>query len=71
MLRRVAMGESRPRWSPVGAGTGEAASARLDVRAIEWVSWVPLVVLILLAGLWPKVLLAVTDPAVHTLLGAG
>jgi NADH-quinone oxidoreductase subunit M len=71
MLRRVAMGESRPRWSPVGAGTGEAASAWLDVRAIEWVSWVPLVVLILLAGLWPKVLLAVTDPAVHTLLGAG
>jgi NADH-quinone oxidoreductase subunit M len=47
------------------------ASARLDVRAIEWVSWVPLVVLILLAGLWPKVLLAVTEPAVRTLLGAG
>jgi NADH-quinone oxidoreductase subunit M len=71
MLRRVAMGESAPRWSPVGAGTGAVASARLDVRAIEWVSWVPLVVLILLAGLWPKVLLAVTDPAVRTLLGAG
>jgi NADH-quinone oxidoreductase subunit M len=70
MLRRVAMGESRPRWSAVGPGTG-AASARLDVRAIEWVSWVPLVILILLAGLWPKVILAVTDPAVRTLLGAG
>jgi NADH-quinone oxidoreductase subunit M len=71
MLRRVAMGESGPRWSAVGAGTGALASARLDVRAIEWVSWVPLVVLILLAGLWPKVLLAVTEPAVRTLLGAG
>jgi NADH-quinone oxidoreductase subunit M len=70
MLRRVATGESAPRWSPVGAGSA-VASARLDVRAIEWASWVPLVVLILLAGLWPKVLLAVTDPAVRTLLGAG
>ncbi len=62
LVRRVAMGEPEERWR---------ASGLSDVRAIEWVSWVPLVALILLAGLWPKVLLGVTDPAVRTLLGAG
>jgi NADH-quinone oxidoreductase subunit M len=70
MLRRVAMGESGPRWAQPAAGAG-APIALMDVRAIEWASWVPLVLLILLAGLWPRVLLAVTDPAVRALLGAG
>lgn len=62
LVRRVAMGEPEERWR---------ASDLSDVRTIEWVSWVPLVALILLAGLWPKVLLGVTDPAVRTLLGVG
>ncbi|MEU4830743.1 NADH-quinone oxidoreductase subunit M [Streptosporangium sp. NPDC023615] len=41
-----------------------------DVMGHELAAWVPLVVLILLFGLWPKLLLAVTDPVVRTLLGA-
>jgi NADH-quinone oxidoreductase subunit M len=81
MLRRVAMGESGPRWAVGPAGKAETAVAasgqpdarqftpRVDVRAIEWAAWAPLVFLILLAGLWPKVLLGVTDPAVRALLG--
>ncbi|HKA67513.1 MAG TPA: NADH-quinone oxidoreductase subunit M [Actinomycetes bacterium] len=61
MLRRVAMGVSPPRWrDPVLLG---------DVSAIEWASWTPLVVLIVAAGLWPRLLLDVTDPAVQALFG--
>ena len=41
-----------------------------DVRPLEWYAWAPLLVLILVAGLYPKLILAVTDGAVQTLLGA-
>ena len=41
-----------------------------DIRPYEMVAWVPLIVLILLFGLWPKLLLSLTTPAVQTLLGA-
>ncbi|MFC6079723.1 complex I subunit 4 family protein [Sphaerisporangium aureirubrum] len=41
-----------------------------DVTAYELAAWTPLVVLILAFGLWPKALLALTDPAVRALLGA-
>jgi NADH-quinone oxidoreductase subunit M len=40
-----------------------------DVEALEWVAWAPLLALILVAGLYPKLILDVTDPAVQGLLG--
>ncbi|WP_327088018.1 NADH-quinone oxidoreductase subunit M [Nonomuraea sp. NBC_01738] len=40
-----------------------------DIRVYEMAAWVPLVVLILLFGLWPKLLLSLTTPAVQALLG--
>ncbi|MFN2525474.1 MAG: NuoM family protein [Actinomycetota bacterium] len=45
-----------------------------DVQPLEWWAWAPLIVLILAAGLYPKVVLHVTDGAVQNLLtfvGAG
>ncbi|MEV4459997.1 NADH-quinone oxidoreductase subunit M, partial [Microbispora sp. NPDC049633] len=57
-----------------GAGAGDAAGARRrfgDVTAHELAAWLPLVALIVLFGLWPKALLAVTTPAVQALLGPG
>jgi NADH-quinone oxidoreductase subunit M len=57
MLRRVAQGPG-----------GETV---VDVTAREWVAWVPLVVLVFAAGLWPRLVLGVTDGAVRTLLGGG
>jgi len=42
----------------------------LDIRRYELVAWVPLIVLILLFGLWPTLLLSLTTPAVRALLGA-
>jgi NADH-quinone oxidoreductase subunit M len=57
MLRRVAQGgaESRVR----------------DVTGRELVAWVPLLVLVFVAGLWPRVLLGISDDAVRSVLGGG
>jgi NADH-quinone oxidoreductase subunit M len=42
-----------------------------DVRSYEYAAWVPLIVLTLIIGLWPKTLLALTDGPVRALLGGG
>lgn len=64
VVRRVCMG---------GDGEGGLAhgSAPADVRAYEFAAWTPLVVLTVLAGLWPAALLGLTDPAVSQLLRGG
>ncbi|MFF5108289.1 NuoM family protein [Streptosporangium sp. NPDC000509] len=57
--------------SAVTSGTTSAARSRMpDVTGYELAAWVPLIVLILLFGLWPKALLLLTDPVVRTLVGA-
>lgn len=61
VVRRVCMGGPRP--------SGEAAIA--DVQGYEFAAWTPLVALTVLAGLWPAVLLGLTDPAVQQLLAGG
>jgi len=61
MLARVTHGRVSEAWRPIRLA---------DVTAIELTAWVPLVAATLLVGLWPKFLLAITDPAVHLLLGA-
>ncbi len=61
VVRRVCMGGPRP------AGDPELA----DVQAYELAAWTPLVALTVLAGLWPAVLLGLTDPAVQQLLAGG
>ena len=53
----------------VCTGTAPDATAALpDLRRHEYAAFAPLVGLTLLAGLWPAVLLDLTDPAVQTLL---
>ncbi|MET9758589.1 NADH-quinone oxidoreductase subunit M [Streptomyces sp. NPDC006372] len=42
-----------------------------DVRSYEFAAWTPLVALTVVAGLWPKVLLGLSDPAVQQLLAGG
>ncbi|GAA4225402.1 NADH-quinone oxidoreductase subunit M [Streptosporangium album] len=58
-------GGSRPRPAARTGGAGMR-----DAIGYELVTWVPLIALILLFGLWPKTLLLVTDPVVQSLLGA-
>lgn len=59
VVRRVCMGQPP---------TSGATLALADVRAHEFAAWTPLVVLTVLAGLWPALLLGLTDPAVQNLL---
>ncbi|GGP93788.1 complex I subunit 4 family protein [Streptomyces pseudogriseolus] len=60
VVRRVCMGAA-PQDTPAYA----------DVRSYEFAAWTPLVVLTVVAGLWPKALLGLTDPAVQQLLAGG
>ncbi|MFV2119618.1 NADH-quinone oxidoreductase subunit M, partial [Streptomyces sp. Act-28] len=54
-----------------GAGPAAGRPALADVRPYEFAAWTPLAVLTVLAGLWPAVLLGLTDPAVQQLLAGG
>ncbi|MGW2120793.1 complex I subunit 4 family protein [Streptomyces sp. NPDC001758] len=60
MVRRVCMG-----------AVPQDAPALTDVRLREFAAWTPLVVLTVVAGLWPKALLGLTDPAVQQFLSGG
>lgn len=60
VVRRVCMG-------PAARETPSLA----DVRGYEFAAWTPLVVLTVVAGLWPKALLGLTDPAVQQLFAGG
>ncbi|MFC5833703.1 complex I subunit 4 family protein [Nonomuraea insulae] len=86
MLSRVTHGGSRtgtpsvvspihhtPDESPPSATTTlapEPVREIGDIRSHELLAWTPLVILILLFGLWPGLLLSLTTPSVQTLLGA-
>ncbi|MFD7613263.1 NADH-quinone oxidoreductase subunit M [Streptomyces sp. NPDC059828] len=61
VVRRVCMGGTRP--------AGEVQLA--DVQGYEFAAWTPLVALTVIAGLWPAILLGLTDPAVQKLLAGG
>jgi NADH-quinone oxidoreductase subunit M len=60
VVRRVCMG-----------AVPQGAPHLTDVRRYEFAAWTPLVVLTVVAGLWPKALLGLTDPAVQQLLAGG
>ncbi|MGW4307728.1 NADH-quinone oxidoreductase subunit M [Streptomyces californicus] len=61
-----------PATSPTpGAPQAPPAPQLADVQPYEAAAWTPLVALTVLAGLWPAVLLGLTDPAVQKLLSGG
>ena len=60
MLQRVNMGALPERWG---------SSAFRDILTVEWLSWVPLLVLILVLGLVPNIVLNATEQGVNTLIG--
>jgi NADH-quinone oxidoreductase subunit M len=60
-LQRVNMGAVPERFAD-GHGI-------FDVARLEWAAWAPLLLLIAIAGLYPRLVLAVTDGAVERLLG--
>ncbi|KIE23980.1 NADH-quinone oxidoreductase subunit M [Streptomyces sp. MUSC 125] len=60
VVRRICMGAAE-----------REVPALADVHGYEFAAWTPLVTLTVVAGLWPKVLLGLTDPAVQQLLAGG
>ncbi|MGW7043182.1 NADH-quinone oxidoreductase subunit M [Streptomyces avermitilis] len=63
VVRRVCMGA-------VPQESGQI-STLADVQSYEFAAWTPLVALTVVAGLWPRALLGLTDPAVQQLLAGG
>jgi NADH-quinone oxidoreductase subunit M len=59
MLQRVNMGTLPDKW--------EAATFR-DIITVEWVAWVPLLALVVVLGLFPRVIFGMTDDAVRALM---
>ncbi|MEX0706259.1 MAG: hypothetical protein WD041_06520, partial [Nitriliruptoraceae bacterium] len=59
LLQRVNLGEPPERW---------AAEPLDDVMRIEWVSWTPLLLLILVLGIFPVLVFGVQDAAVANLM---
>jgi NADH-quinone oxidoreductase subunit M len=58
MLQKVAFGTPKP----------EFANAHIhDVTVYEWISWTPILLLIVMLGVYPNLLFHVTDPAVTRL----
>lgn len=58
--------------TPGPAGAPTATTPQLaDIQSYEAAAWTPLAALTVLAGLWPAVLLGLTDPAVQKLLAGG
>jgi NADH-quinone oxidoreductase subunit M len=60
LLQRVNLGTVPDRF--------RSDSHIVDVVPLEWYAWVPLLVLILVAGLYPNLVLGVTDDAVQSLV---
>jgi NADH-quinone oxidoreductase subunit M len=58
MLQRVNMGTVPEKWTN---------TAFPDVVAIEWVSWVPLLIFVVALGIFPKIIFGVTDAPVNAL----
>jgi NADH-quinone oxidoreductase subunit M len=78
MYQRTSFGEPRAEFAgpaphAVGAAIhpeeGEHGHADIhDVTVIEWIAWTPMLILILVLGVYPQLLFRVFDPAVSALV---
>ena len=55
MLQRVNMGTLPDKWKETGFR---------DILGVEWVAWAPLLIGIVVLGLFPRLVFGVTDDAV-------
>jgi NADH-quinone oxidoreductase subunit M len=58
MLQRVNMGLLPERWKE---------SAFRDIFAVEWLAWVPLLVLVIALGVFPRLVFGMSDEAVRSI----
>jgi NADH-quinone oxidoreductase subunit M len=79
MYQRTAFGEPNPEFvadanmaHSVGAAANPHDDHHLDIHDVgpyEWIAWTPLLVAIVVLGVYPQLLFKITDPAVTHLLG--
>jgi NADH-quinone oxidoreductase subunit M len=79
MYQRTAFGEPNPEFvadahmaHSVGAAANPHDDQHLDIHDVgpyEWIAWTPLLVAIVVLGVYPQLLFKITDPAVTHLLG--
>jgi NADH-quinone oxidoreductase subunit M len=77
LYQRTAFGEPNPEFVSHGhahslsaAGNDEQHGADIhDVTLVEWISWTPFLVAIVVFGVFPKLMFDVLDPAVTQLVG--
>ena len=62
LLAKITHGPVAERWQAIRLA---------DVTTYELIAWTPLITATLVVGLWPKLLLSLTDQAVRGLLGGG
>jgi NADH-quinone oxidoreductase subunit M len=60
LMQRINLGKPLDRW---------VDEPLEDIQAIEWVSWTPLVILVLALGVYPRLLFGVQNDAVVNLMG--
>jgi NADH-quinone oxidoreductase subunit M len=83
MFQRVAFGEPKPEFVSAGHGVepgddsstddhldGDHSANLHDVNLIEWLAWTPLLVGIVVFGVYPQLLFKVIEPAVQVSLKA-
>jgi NADH-quinone oxidoreductase subunit M len=66
LYQRTAFGEPQAEFAP-GHGHDEDIH---DVEAPEWIAWTPILVAIVVLGVYPNLLFQVMDPAVNVALAA-
>jgi NADH-quinone oxidoreductase subunit M len=59
MLQRVNLGALPDRWRVADFG---------DIETVEWLAWVPMLVLIVVLGVYPRLVFGVTTDAVDRLV---
>jgi NADH-quinone oxidoreductase subunit M len=66
LYQRTAFGEPKEEFAP---GHGHDADIH-DVEAPEWIAWTPILIAIVVLGVYPNLLFQVMDPAVNVALAA-
>jgi NADH-quinone oxidoreductase subunit M len=77
LYQRTSFGDPKPEFATTQPAHSVGAAANdehhgadiHDVTPIEWISWTPLLALIVALGVYPQMLFKVTDPAVIDLVG--
>ena len=69
LYQRTAFGEPNPEFASHGHGDDHHSDIH-DVNKFEWIAWTPLLIAIVLFGVYPQLMFKVLDPAVGVTLKA-